>query len=399
VKVLLVNTLYAPHRVGGAERSVQSLAETLVAGGHSVAVATLHPERKDKVATINGVEVHYFHLSNVYWPYGPSKPALLKPLYHALDTYNPFMARRVAALATKLGSDIVHTNNLGGFSPAVWAEVARLGLPLVHTARDYHMMCPRTHMFRRGRVCESRCVTCRVYAEPREWLSHHVNTFVAISRSVEEQHRAEGFFRSTRETAVIGSSYEAPANALAGREPVKPYVRFSFAGRLAPEKGIELLAATMARMDPARARLVIAGTGSPDYVASLRSRFAGPAVEFAGAMDIEQLLAKTDVMVVPSLWREPFGRTAVEALAHGIPVVASKRGGLSELVTDDVTGWRFDPDNAASLGRVVDVVLARRSELSEMRDACIGSVQRFRPRAIADQYQQLYARAIERRRR
>jgi len=390
VKVLLVNTLYAPYRVGGAERSVQSLAETLVEAGHSVAVATLHPERDDKVVTLNGVEVHQFHLSNVYWPYGKSKPALLKPIYHALDTYNPLMGRRVAELAQRLGSDLVHTNNLGGFSPSVWSAVAQLGVPLVHTARDYHMMCPRTHMYRRGRVCATRCVTCRIFAEPREWLSKHVNAFVAISTSVRDQHTEAGYFGSARHTAVIGSSYVAPAGAASARTPSESHVRFSFAGRLAPEKGIEELAAAMSAVDPARARLTVAGTGAVGYVESLRRRFGRQGVEFTGTMNVETLLSRTDVMVVPSLWREPFGRSAVEALAHGVPVLASNRGGLAELVTSGVTGWHFDPDDASSLGRVLESIIDSRAGFDNMRAACRQSVERFQPRVIADQYLSVY---------
>ena len=67
------------------------------------------------------------------------------------------------------------------------------------------------------------------------------------------------------------------------------------------------------------------------------------AVELAGATDdLESVFASIDVLLVPS-WEEPFGRVVAEAMAAGVPVVATSRGGPAELITDGVTGYLAEP--------------------------------------------------------
>ena len=66
---MIVNTLYYPYQIGGAEVSVQLLAEELVRKGHQVRVVCIHKENNKKIANINDVEVVYLPLKNIYWPF------------------------------------------------------------------------------------------------------------------------------------------------------------------------------------------------------------------------------------------------------------------------------------------------------------------------------------------
>jgi glycosyltransferase involved in cell wall biosynthesis len=65
--------------------------------------------------------------------------------------------------------------------------------------------------------------------------------------------------------------------------------------------------------------------------------------------ELPNLYAKSDICVVPSVWREPFGITAVEAMAAGKPVVASNTGGLQSIVSDGETGFLAEPGDAEGL--------------------------------------------------
>src|SRR5918997_7137655 len=88
MKVLFVNSLYAPNIVGGAERFVQSLAEGVVEAGHQAVVICIAPQPGTYTDRIHGVKVYYTGLRNLYWPFGSEQPySALKPIYHALDTY------------------------------------------------------------------------------------------------------------------------------------------------------------------------------------------------------------------------------------------------------------------------------------------------------------------------
>lgn len=73
--------------------------------------------------------------------------------------------------------------------------------------------------------------------------------------------------------------------------------------------------------------------------------------------ELPKLYARADICVVPSVWREPFGIAAVEAMAAGKPVVASRTGGLADIVEDGVTGFLVEPGNVAELADRLDKLL------------------------------------------
>jgi len=76
----------------------------------------------------------------------------------------------------------------------------------------------------------------------------------------------------------------------------------------------------------------------------LRKRAEGLPVEFLGYVKPEELFRLIHCLVVSSRWHEPFGRVIIETFACAIPVIASNRGGIPEIVDEGQTGWLYDPD-------------------------------------------------------
>jgi glycosyltransferase involved in cell wall biosynthesis len=146
-----------------------------------------------------------------------------------------------------------------------------------------------------------------------------------------------------------------------------------FVGRLTPHKGVDVLINAL----PPDARLTVVGTEGHDplppernYPTLLRSLAAPRRVEFLGAVDDDELARRyraAAVLVIPSVERTIYGRrivmpellglVALEAMASGTPVIASRVGGLPEIVEDGRTGYIVPPGDVASLrARIVEVL-------------------------------------------
>jgi len=394
MKVLLVNTLFPPDVIGGAERSVAILAQSLARSGHGVAVVTLGRQSRRLCRSVEGARVHALPLRNLFWPFAARRPALLKPAWHALDSFNPFMMRGFERILDEEKPDIVHTNNIAGFSVAIWKAAQRRGIPVVHTLRDYYLVCPRSTMYRRNRNCAAQCGSCRAYSFPRMGMSEIPHAVVGISRHMLTAHLALGYFPTAAIKTVVFNPYE-PCDSCGlrdgqRREAAHP-IRFGYLGRLHPSKGIEPVIEAFRGLNRRDWRLVIAGVGEPDYTRRLQARAHGAQdIVFAGWQDSAAFYSMIDVLVFPSLWHEPLGRGVIEAFAHGVPVIASRRGGIPETIEAGVNGLLFDQDEPGALSDAIGTFLDRPEMLREMTQRCVDSARAFAPQVIASQYARIY---------
>jgi glycosyltransferase involved in cell wall biosynthesis len=132
-----------------------------------------------------------------------------------------------------------------------------------------------------------------------------------------------------------------------------------FAGRLAPEKGVSYLLKAFSLLS-GRPRLLVCGTG-PDLEAlqSLaRSLGISDSVTFLGDCNsMSAFYRGASVVAIPSTWPEPFGLVGPEAMAHGVPVVAFRVGGISEWLSDGNGGYLVEPKDIVGMAaRIQDLL-------------------------------------------
>ena len=398
MKILFINSLYTPNLVGGAERFVQCLAEGVVKAGHQAVVASTAPWRGKHARRVNGVKIYYIGFKNLYWPFGDEEnPRVLKPVAHALDTHNPWMAGEVSRILESEQPDLVHTHNLLGFSIAAWRAVKQLRLPLVHTLHDHYLLCPRGTMFRRGRNCERRCAECRLYALPKKRPAGQVDAVVGVSRYILERHLDFGYFADTPVKGIIPNSYQVRPAVPPQGAPSLP-IRFGYLGQIHPNKGIEVLLQAVTRLPEGAWHLKIAGRGFTAYERHLRAGYGGkPAIEFLGHVEAEALLRQTDVLVAPSFLSETFGRVVIEAYAHGVPVIASNRGAMPELVEMGRTGYSMDPSHPDHLAIKMRSFIEDPAMIESMRARCLEKAKGFLPADVVGRYLEVYREARNRR--
>ena len=201
----------------------------------------------------------------------------------------------------------------------------------------------------------------------RELLSRSADRFILVSRFHREDYRRQGMsverasiLYNPIDTGRFAPSPAARASArarlgFAGRELLIGYV-----GRIIEAKGIFTMADAAERFLPAQPSARMLWVGDGEDAESLKARVARGAHadrhRFLGwEADLAALYPALDVLAVPSLYPEPFGRVSVEAQAAAVPVVSSLAGGLPETFVPDRTGIGVEPGDAAGLA---DAILA-----------------------------------------
>ncbi|MGF6992025.1 glycosyltransferase family 4 protein [Paraburkholderia sp. GAS32] len=391
MKILYVNSLYSPNTVGGgAERSVQYLAESMAKNGHVVKVVSLSPVSGSTTRLINSVECTYLRTPNIYFPFAqPWIAKFLKPLWHLCDSENPIARRAIRRIIEEFQPDIFHTNNLLGFSTGVWREARKLGIPVVHTIRDYYLLCPRSTMFNASGNCNSICASCSMLGKIRQKATKDVTAVIGVSASILEKHRQFGVFVDHKYMRSIPNGYRNERSKISGEGSRRSKLIFGYLGRISPEKGLDSFVKILG-MSGISAVLKIGGKISESKKAKLSLSAADIDIEYVGFVRPYELLEKIDFLIVPSLWDEPFSRAIVEAYAHGVPVIASKRGGITELVAEGKTGFLFDPQDDESVRSAIYKATEDSLNFDEMRKNCLAQAEKFLPESVTEQYFDLY---------
>ena len=376
MKILFLNTFYPPDTGGGAEITLRTLVEGLQRAGHDVVVLRLSGDHSIREETRFGVRVILAPCRNVFMPHTHLRPpALHRLLWHAIDVYNPFMAGIVDEVCRAESPDIVSCHNLAGWSVSAWRAVRRRSIPIVQVLHDYYLLCVARRLYNRRRVCASRCIGCKSLRAFHRSASANVSAVVGISQYVLRTHLDAGYFPQVRISSVIHNARRIPCTEHAWPDPESSPLRFGYLGSLAQAKGIGALVDAFSQLR-GNVELHIAGTGTPQYVSSLKARAPRRAL-FHGAVDAQVFLNTVDCLVVPSLWPEPLGMVAPEAMAHGLPVIAARSGGLPEMIDHGRTGVVFDPDEPGGLSRALQFMVDHRREMPRMGSAACEAARRF----------------------
>jgi glycosyltransferase involved in cell wall biosynthesis len=370
MKILLVHNRYRSTAPSGENRVVDQEREALAELGHDVELFERHSDEIED------------------WP------AWKKATLPARVVWNPAAKRDLGETLRRFRPDVVHVHNtFPVLSPSVLYACRDAGVPVVITLHNYKLLCASGDFFRGGELCHD-CAG----GNPAAGVIHRCyrGSTLATATTVLNTRTHRRSWRNLVSAYIFVSESQRALLTGMDFDPDRSFVRYNYVpydgpvadgttqrqvtyvGRLDAAKGAPLL---MKGWDAYRAiagddalRLVVAGSGPMlgEVTAWAAER---PSVELLGMMNKQQvfeLIGRSRAVVLPSEWEETFGLVVVEAMAVGVPLLASGHGSFPELVTDGVDGALFEPGRPDALAKLlldVDTSPDRYAELGRQARA------------------------------
>ena len=315
MRILLLHNRYRSE--GGEERVVADLRSLLAARGHTVALIERRSDGVGRAAAARALVSGGASPEEI----GDAVRALRADVVHAHNLHPLFGWRALAAARAAGARTVLHLHNFKLFCAIGVAY--RDGAPCFRCRGSNTL--PGLRFNCRGSLGEASSYAVGLHRQ-QPHLFEHADRLVAVSAATLRRLIELGL--PAQRTATLANFVAAPDFAAASAAGVGEYALIS--GRLVEEKGFDT-AVTAARA--AAVPLVVAGEG-PDE-GRLRRLAAGGEVRFTGWISrqaLADLRARAAVVLVPSRSEEACPYSALDALAAGVPVLASDRGGLPELV-------------------------------------------------------------------
>ena len=409
---LLLLAQFFPPDIGGEERHVFNLANTLAERGHEVAVATQHIDGvPDEEVLQTGVRVHRFETLAMHLPgvYSTSRP-------HHLPVPDPLAVRALARIVRRERPDIVHAHNWIVNSAVALRQRSRARPPfgLVLTLHDFSQVCATKRLMRAGQVCEGpavkRCLPCATShygpivgpitatatAAMRPWKNRTIDHVVSVSRAVAAGNRIRDSQAASvvpnfvLDSAVMPPAADPSGNITAGA-PTMPEAPFMlFVGELSREKGIQTLLSAYQLLGSNRPPLMLIGRRMPDTPTQLPE-----GAQMHQEWPHEHVLAafrSCKLAVLPSICPDACPTTVLEAMASGSPVITTSVGGMVNMIADGHSGLLVPPSDDRELARAMNRIL--QDDQLRLR-LCAGAHERVRAftvSVVAEQLESIYNR-------
>lgn len=398
MKVLHVNQYYAP--VGGAEYYLYEISEHLLRCG--VDVAVVYAVRTGREFHVPGrEEVHLECLGHCEGVSVAERGERIRRVVDAIDPDiiqvhqldDPVALERLVTLRPTV--QFVHAHS-GHFCPGDGKFYRRGATRCSRSFGLYCLIAPYWH--RCGRRHPRRLIT-RVMAV-RRWLkvAPRLSRLIVASQYMKSELIRAGLAPSHIVVNPIG--VDVMQNGAGEPESPTDEAIILFVGRLYEAKGPQILLAALERLG-ASCRAIFVGDGPLLTRLKERAERLSPDhdIAFVGWVDRSRLgdfYRRARVVVIPSIWPEPFGMVGVEAMAYGKPVVAFDVGGVAEWLKDGQNGFLIPANDVSHLAAAIERLLVDAALCREMgRRARSLAVQQFNIERHLDALLHIYTQAME----
>jgi len=416
MRILLLAQFFPPD-IGGEERHVFNLANTLAERGHEVGVATQRmPGVPDEETLASGVRVHRFatvamRLPGVYSTNRTHHPPLPDPLG----------VRELSRIVRQERPHVVHAHNWIVNSAVALRRSLPTGLRfgLVLTLHDFSHVCATKRLMRLGSPCEgpavARCLPCATAhygpalgpltaaatALMRPWKNRAIDHVVCVSNAVASgNHIPPGPKTSVipnfvLDEFVVSRAGDVPEGQAEHIPPGLPKEDFLlFVGELSREKGLPTLLRAYDSLGKKPPRLLLVGRRMPDTPTHLPD-----GVEMCAEWPHERVMTafrRCLFAVLPSICLDACPTTILEAMASSRPVVATTTGGVGDMIVNGENGLLVPPGDERKLAEAMARLLNDADLRVRLAAGAQERVQQFTASAVVKRLEAVYAQVAPR---
>lgn len=293
--------------------------------------------------------------------------------------WNYDASRKLKQLIKAEKPDIAHLHNIHNhLSLSVIKVLHDANIPIVMTLHDYKFICPNRILYTKNKNCShcqghkyynclaNKCILnsyaksfigmAEAYLNNRALkMQEKISLFIAPSRFIKNKFIEFGF--APKKIKVVNNFIDVDRFNLNVHSKKDYYLYF---GRISQEKGIGTMIDAINKLDK-KVKLKIIGAG-PDYAKykdKIKELELDKYIELPGpsyGKKLKDLIAGARAIIMPSLWQENFPYTNLESMASGKAVIASRIGGMTEMIEDGVSGYLFAAGDSQELAEKIEQV-------------------------------------------
>ncbi|TSC56204.1 MAG: glycosyltransferase [Parcubacteria group bacterium Gr01-1014_18] len=384
MKILLISNLYDPYIRGGAETIAKIAADGLSKKGHEVIVFSSRPydgitrmglrQESDTMWRLCPVNLFSYYYIGKY-PYWIRLP------WHVIDLLSLYPYFALRNLIRQIRPDVILTHNLKGLGYQTTKAIHQSGIPWIHTLHDIQLVEPSGVRIFGQTPAENLFI--KAYVSYCRYLFGKADMIVSPSQFLIDFYRERKFFAVSDVRLLRNPVPVFPKESKKTKSGKWNEIHFLYVGQIEKHKGVEFMLHaffTYLSLVPEFWKPVLHVVGDGSLLEAMKLQYEGEGrIIFYGRIPHDSLgvfFSQSDFLLFPSLCFENAPAVILEALGSGIPVIASKIGGSTELLVHGENGFIFTSSN---LKEFLDILLSIPNYLDRLDDLKSAARESVRP--------------------
>lgn len=347
MKIVLINTYFYPDMYGGTEKVILDLARKYNKN-NEVFVICLGKETKQ----FKYENIVIYKINNGYNLYPSNIAKKMKNKF--IDTFGSKL-KEFERILKEIKPDIVHTHGLPGISSKIWEICYKNNIKIVDTIHDYWKYSFDGKEKSIGKIINF------IHNHMLRKNSKYVNYVTAPTKFMLDPIKKLKYYKNAEKKVIPNGfdiNYVDLENILIKKKQKEFInVKFLYVGQLIEKKGILNFIDSYMRVNGNNEHCMLSICGDGDCKSKLLEKIKkNNNIRYLGKLneaELKKVYSESDILVVPSLWNEPFGLVTIEGLLFGLIVLGSNNGGIAENLKKMSIDSIFDPKDNCSFDGII----------------------------------------------